>query len=106
MLDEGMYVLRVRPLDGTRLPWVWQVIVVGPALAALPPLRVPAPVYAGLTLHDPQDNPIVSAIVRVFQMAPAQGAASGSKPLPAIEIGRSFTDAYGHYDMYIAQAAP
>ena len=106
MLDEGMYVLRVRPLEGTRLPWVWQVIVVGPALGALPPLRVPAPVYAGLTLHDPQDNPIVSAIVRVFQMAPAQGAASGSKPLPAIEIGRSFTDAYGHYDMYIAQAAP
>jgi hypothetical protein len=107
MLDEGMYVLRVRPLDGTGLPWVWQVLVVGPAPAAAPPpLKIPAPVYAGLTLHDPQDNPIVSAIVRVFQMTPPQGAAPGSTPLPAVEIGRSITDANGHYDMYIAPAAP
>jgi hypothetical protein len=105
-LDEGVYILRIRPLDGTRLPWVWQVLAVGPMSAAVEPILVPAPVYAGLTLHDPQDNPIVSAIVRVFQMTTAQTGGLGLAPPRAVEIGRSITDATGHYDLYIAPAGP
>jgi hypothetical protein len=47
-----------------------------------------------LTLHDAQENPIVNAIVRVFQQA--------GQPAGWVEIGRAITDATGHYDMYLA----
>jgi hypothetical protein len=95
-LDPGGYVLRIEPADGTRFPWVTQSLLVGPTFVAVPPVTVPAPVYAGLTLHDPYDNPIVSSIVRVFQV-PGAGA--------AVEIGRAITDATGQYDMYLAPSS-
>jgi hypothetical protein len=67
----------------------------------LPDIEVPAPVYAGLTLHDPGDNPIVDAIVRVFRL-PSQGGTGSS---PAVEVGHAITDDQGHYDMYLAPPA-
>jgi hypothetical protein len=95
-LDPGAYRMRVRPADGTRLPWMWlpQPVVVGPTMPSLPQFVVPAPIYAGLTLKDPQGNPIVRAIVRVFE---APDAATGWA-----EMGRAITDVSGHYDMYLA----
>jgi hypothetical protein len=96
-LDQGTYQLRVRPADGSKLPWVSQQLVV--QSIPTPPLVmvVPAPVYAGLTLHDSQENPIVNAIVRVFQLS--------GQPSTWVEIGRAITDATGHYDMYLAPPA-
>jgi hypothetical protein len=92
-LDQGGYVLRVEPPDGTNFPWVLQTLLVGPRPVALPPATVDAPVYAGLTLLDPFENPIVNAVVRVYQVPP-----NG----PAVEIGRAITDTAGHYDMYLS----
>lgn len=101
-LDPGSYLLRVRPADGSRLPWVTHNGTVEVALGsgAKPvsvAFTVPAPLYAGLELLDPIGNPIVNAIVRAFAL-PAQT----SPPTPAIELGEAITDATGQYDLYVA----
>jgi hypothetical protein len=95
-LDPGTYRLRVRPPDGSRLPWAWldKPVVVGPMLQTGLQLVVPAPVNVGYTLKDPQGNAIVRAIVRVFQLP---DVATGWQ-----EMGRAITDVSGHYDMYLA----
>ena len=95
VLDQGSYILRVRPADGTRLPWVTHSIVVGPTNVSID-FTVPAPVYAGLQLVDPEENPLVNAVVRMFEI-PTKGQ--------AIEVGRAITDASGHYDMYLSPLA-
>jgi hypothetical protein len=105
-LDPGAYVLRVRPLDGTRLPW-WAspTLIVGPVAVTYGTVSVPAPQYAGLTLHDAKDNPIVNALVRAFQL-PAPGSTGGSPAFTQwVEIGEAITDSTGHYDMYLAPPA-
>jgi hypothetical protein len=94
-LDQGSYVLRVRPADGTRLPWVFAPggLLVGPTPVVEPLVAIPAPAYAGLRLYDPASNPVVNAVVRMFALQP-QG--------PAIEVARAITDTNGDYDMYLA----
>ena len=52
-LDPGGYVLRIEPADGTRFPWVTESLLVGPTDVVVPPVTVPAPVYAGMKLRDP-----------------------------------------------------
>ncbi len=92
-LDPGGYALRLQPVQGTGLPWSVQSILVGSMPLTLPPISVPAPANLGLRLADPDDNPVVNAVVRMFDM-PARG--------PAIEVGRAMTDSSGHYNMYVA----
>jgi hypothetical protein len=92
-LDLGVYWLRVEPNDGTGFPWVVMPLVVGTSQVPLAPVVVPAPVYKGLTLNDPRGNPIVNAIVRVYQVLVTGGA---------VEVGRALTDAGGHYDLFLA----
>jgi hypothetical protein len=120
VLDPGRYLLRVRPADGTRLPWF--VVPSFPPVAPAgggPPLpveagkiEVPVPVSAGLTLLDPGNNAVVRALVRVFTMPiPAPQPPAGqcmppmtetATPVPAVEVGRAITDATGHYELYLA----
>jgi hypothetical protein len=98
-LDQGSYLLRVEPPDGTALPWISQKVLVGPTPVSLTtPLVVTAPVYVGLALHDgtPDDSPIVGAVVRAYDV-PATG--------PAVLLGRAITDVTGHYDMFIAPSS-
>lgn len=95
-LDPGGYSLRIRPAVGSALPWVVTSLTVGPdavtKVTSIPP--VPAPFDAGLVLLDPVAcNPIVEAVVRMYEM-PAMGS--------AFEVGQALTDATGHYDMYLA----
>jgi hypothetical protein len=93
LLDPGEYILHVRPMDGTALPWVVQSLLVqGTQSIVLMHIEVPAPVYAGLRLVDPAENPIVRAVVRVFT-TPSMGN--------AVEVGRAITDENGHFDMYL-----
>jgi len=96
-LDPGSYLLRVRPAEGSALPWVVTPLVVGPSdLTADTPL-VPAPTDAGFVLQDPVAcNPIVEAVVRMYEI-PATGS--------AFEVGEALTDSTGHYDMYLAPPA-
>jgi hypothetical protein len=96
-LDPGCYVLRIEPQAGTLFPWVTQALLVGPTPVTIPPILVPAPVNAGVELLDPYGNPVVGAVVRVFQV-PATG--------DAVEVGRAFTDATGTYDLYLAPSSP
>lgn len=95
-LDPGAYLLRVRPAEGTRFPWVVQGMSVDPSTKQAPPTVVPAPINAGLTLVDPAGNPVIQAVVRVFQ-TPMVGA--------PYEIGAAITDGAGHFDMYLAPTA-
>lgn len=102
-LDQGSYELQIKPQDGTRLPWVTQSLLVGPVPPTLSIVPIPAPVYAGLTLLDAADNPIVDAIVRAY-LLPAQGPSGG--PPTAVEIGQAITDSSGRYDLYLAPTSP
>jgi hypothetical protein len=109
-LDPGSYVLRVRPANGTGLPWVMQSLTVEPpsgagALVPAAPVMftVPAPVYAGMQLLDPDGTPIVNATVRAYPMStPASPGPSSTTPTPAIELGEAITDVNGHFDLYLA----
>jgi hypothetical protein len=96
-LDPGGYLLRVRPAEGSGLPWVVQPLDVTPtATTTAPVTTVPAPIYAGLQLFDHRGEPVAGALVQVFQ-----NATSGS-PYP---IGEALTDSTGHFDMYLDAAA-
>lgn len=120
-LDPGTYILRARPADGTRLPWVTTNLTVQPSsTSAESPqpvaFTVPAPVSAGMQLFDPtvemvsslgDANPIVHAVVRAFALPPQTPSGSaGAAPAPAIEIGRAFTDVNGRFDLYLAPTVP
>ena len=96
-LDPGSYLLRVQPQDGTLFPWVTQPLLVGPTAVTVPAITIFAPVHAGVELFDPYGNPVVHAVVRVYQV-PASG--------PAIEVGRALTDETGTYDLYLAPSSP
>jgi hypothetical protein len=100
-LDPGGYLLRVRPAEGSGLPWVVQPLSITSPSAAAPSLTapattVPAPVYAGLQLFDALGNPAAEAIVRVYEN-PSSGT--------PYEIGEAITDVTGHFDMYLDPAA-
>ncbi len=92
-LDPGGYELRVQPPEGTNLPWSVQPILVGSTPLDLKPIVIPAPAHLGARLADPDGNPVVRAILRMFDM-PAGGA--------AIEVARTMTDSTGRYDLYVA----
>jgi hypothetical protein len=96
-LDPGGYLLRVRPAEGSGLPWVVQPLNVTPTPTTTAPVTtVPAPIYAGLQLFDFKGNPAAGALVQVFQ-----NPASGSP----YQIGEALTDSTGHFDMYLDAAA-
>ncbi|HTB75233.1 MAG TPA: hypothetical protein VK762_18415 [Polyangiaceae bacterium] len=101
-VDPGQYLLRIRPRQGSRLPWKILPIVVGTTAKDLGPVVIPAPISVGMQLTDsaqnPGDNPIVNAVVGVFT-APAVGT-------PALQLGEAFTDGSGNYEMYIAPPDP
>jgi hypothetical protein len=93
-LDPGQYLLRVRPADGTRLPWTSRPLSVGPADAptTLTSVTVPAPAAAGLTLVDPTGVPIGQAQVRFFSLSPGSAA---------VEVGRALSGPDGTFEMYL-----
>jgi hypothetical protein len=93
MVDPGQYRLRIRPRQGSRLPWKIQTIVVGTEPLVLGPV-VQAPISVGMELTDQNNNRLVNAVVRVFT-DPSQGG-------PAVELGQAITDVNGNYEMYIA----
>ncbi len=93
-LDPGQYLLRVRPADGTRLPWTSRLLSVGPvdAPTTLTSVVVPAPAAAGLRLVDPMGVPIAQAQVRFFSLSPGSAA---------VEVGRALTAQDGTFEMYL-----
>jgi hypothetical protein len=109
-VDPGQYLLRVRPRQGSRLPWNVQSIVVGATPLLVGEVVIPAPVSVGMHLTDqagekspsgmlsPNDNPVPNAVVRVFT-DPSLGG-------PAIELGQAITDSDGQYEMYLALPVP
>ncbi len=105
-LDPGGYLLRVRPADGSHLPWVMQSIMVGSGSMDLVPVMIPAPVHLTMTLVDgtlvdglPEcsGNCVGNAVVQVFT-DPPQGSW-------AIELGQAITDTSGHFEMDLAPPA-
>ena len=80
------------------MPWVVspsRSVPIGDAdLVLTDPIEIPAPIAAGLTLVDPQENPIVRAIVRAYAV-PSGGTAF-------VEIGRALTDTAGRYELFLA----
>ncbi len=96
-LDPGTFLLRVRPAQGSGLPWVVQPLSVPSTATTMAPVTtVPAPVPAGLQLFDALGNPAAGALVQIFEN-PASGT--------PYEIGEAVTDVTGHFDMYLDPAA-
>ncbi len=94
-VDAGVYDVKVRPAEGSRLPWLvtsGRSVGTSDSVFEVLELEVPAPIASGLTLVDPQNNALVRAVVRVF--APAAGG--------YVEIGRALTDTQGRYELYLA----
>jgi hypothetical protein len=99
-LDPGSYLVRVRPADGTRLPWVSKTVSVAGTAPGVT-FTVPAPLSASVQLLDPADIPIVNAVVRAFAV-PSPSSSVSSPPAPALEVGRAITDSTGTYEMYLS----
>ncbi len=103
-VDPGRYLLRVRPRQGSRLPWNVQSIVVGATPLLIGEVVIPAPVSVGMQLTDSSNgptspgNPVPNAVVRVFT-DPTLGG-------PAIELGEAITGSDGSYEMYLALPIP
>jgi hypothetical protein len=95
-LDPGTYLLRVRPVEGSHLPWVRQTLQIAPGQGPTPleAITIPAPSRLQMTLSDTNQNPIPNAIVRVFTDPSLAGA--------AIELGRAITDSTGNYEIDLA----
>jgi hypothetical protein len=100
-VDPGQYLLRVRPREGSRLPWKIQPLVVGMAPMVVGSVVVPAPISVGMELTDSAggadvtgDNRVINAVVGVFTV-PTSSA-------PAVQLGAAITDFSGNYEMYIA----
>lgn len=100
-VDPGHYLLRVRPREGSRLPWKVQSITVGTTGFVAGKVDIPAPINVGMRLTDQagngdqeMDNPVINAIVRVFTDPTQTGS--------AVELGQAITDVNGNYEMYIA----
>jgi hypothetical protein len=94
MVDPGGYLLRVRPRDGSRLPWKVSPIVVNSTPVVVGPITIPAPISVGMNLTDLNNNAVPNAVVRVFT--------DPSQAPPAVELGEAMTDSSGNYEMYIA----
>ncbi|HTR79854.1 MAG TPA: hypothetical protein VMH39_17200, partial [Gemmatimonadaceae bacterium] len=94
-VDPGAFYLRVKPADGSRLPWVVQPfsMAAGSPPMVIPSITVPAPTSVGLTLVDPGGNQLIHAVVRAFWL-PNQGS--------AYELGNAITGVDGRYDLYLA----
>jgi hypothetical protein len=102
LVDPGGYRLRVRPRDGSRLPWKSSSIAVGTSPRVVSTVVIPAPMSVGMRLTDSASkdihNPLLNAVVRVFTDPPLGKT--------AIELGRAITDFDGNYEMYIALPDP
>ncbi len=86
-LDPGGYVVRIRPSDGTRLPWVTQDLPAGTGDQTLD-IEVPAPFHTGFQLVDADGALVTHAVVRAF---------AGS-----VEIGQTISATDGRCDLYLA----
>jgi hypothetical protein len=103
-VDPGMYDVTVRPVDGTRFPWIVSPAHLFSNSTTLDHLYVPAPAPLGVTLHDPLgDNPIAQAVVRAYAFASCT-ALPGGAPCNgvALQIGQGFTDENGSFQMFLS----
>lgn len=96
-VDQGQYDFIVDPPAGSGFPRLVQLRSFGTATADIGEVRVAPPAPLVLQLKDPSDtaNPIVRAVVRVYAELPGRGP-------PAVEIGRSMTDAEGKCEILLA----
>ncbi len=104
-VDPGQYLLRIRPRQGSQLPWKIEALVVGATDQGLGSIVIPAPISVGMRLTDcvspmmpSGNNPVVNALVRVFT-DPSQGT-------PPVELGEAITDGQGNYELYIDPTHP
>jgi hypothetical protein len=102
-LDDGGYLLRVRPADGTYLPWFTTGLDVTGGSAPRVQVTVPAPFHLGFTLFDVSDKPVINAVVQAFAPPALQGQAIAARVAgQAVEIGQTLTAVDGTCDLYLA----
>jgi hypothetical protein len=97
---NATYDITVRPVDGTRLPWV--VSSAFPVFDSKPlKLFVPAPVGLPLTIHDPNEFPVTQAVVRAYALTGCASSGPSCTPTPAIQIGEALTDSSGSFELFL-----
>lgn len=103
-VDAGLYDITVRPVDGSRFPWiVYTAQSFTQSFGALPlRLKVPAPSLLSLTIQDPNSNGLSQAVVRAFAFAPCTPIGTGQCNDVAVQIGEALTDATGSFEMFLA----
>jgi hypothetical protein len=113
-VDPGAYDITVRPVDGTRLPWivspanlatggqVFSASTKTPTPIQLPRFWIPAPSALDVTLRDQLGNPVTEALVRAYLFT------SCTIPMGdtscngfALQIGQAFTDGNGSFEMFL-----
>jgi len=102
-VDPGYYDVTIKPLPGSRFPWVVAtsipgskvpIVIAGDAVD-LGKITVPLPVDEGGTLFDPSGSrPLQGARVRAYYTIPSRNP---------LEIGEATTDANGKYELFLTQ---
>ena len=89
-VDPGVYWVRVRPPDGSGLPWVQQRLAV--ITSGMVTFSIPAPIHQALQIADSSGGLIANAIVQVFSTAGPGGTH---------EVASGLTDDQGNIDLYV-----
>jgi hypothetical protein len=102
-VDPGLYDVTVRPVDGTKFPWIVDTALDFPRPLRAPPLTlsVPAPSLLSLMIEDPTGNPLTQTIVRAYAFAPCTPAQTEQCNDVAVQIGEALTDATGTFEMFL-----
>jgi hypothetical protein len=103
-IDPGTYDITVRPVDGTRFPWVVATALSFPQPPGACPLSfsVPAPSLLSLTLQDSTGTAVKQAVVRAYAFVPCTPVVTEQCNDVALQIGEAYTDTNGSFEMYLA----
>jgi len=114
LVDPGLADISVRPVDGSRYPWVvttnWKVLTdtTLPKPLVVPPPGDPSTARTGGQLVDPAGNPLAHTVVRAYGFPPpgppVDGGTTGSRG--ARLAGMTTTDDTGLFELYLAPPDP
>ena len=107
LVDPGVMDISVRPAEGSRFPWVvtTALTVAAADVTLAQTIVIPVPTAQKSTVVDPLGNPIPGALIRAYAFPNPPVSGTPAPPSRAARlVGRTVTDAKGHYELYLAGA--